>query len=118
MAGIAAGAELTISILRLRARRECRSTRMPLYAWAWLVTAVMIVFAFTTLFIATLLLELDHDLGTRLGERPAPPHAGHHARAVGPPADQIARWRYAITTCAALARAWLTRPTVMLPRAR
>ena len=64
MVGIAAGAELTISILRLRAPGMSLN-RMPLYAWAWLVTAVMIVFAFTTLRIATLLLELDHDLGTQ-----------------------------------------------------
>lgn len=64
VAGVAAGAELTISILRLRAPGMSLD-RMPLYAWAWLVTAVMIVFAFTTLFMATLLLELDHDLGTR-----------------------------------------------------
>src|SRR5688500_16264368 len=64
VAGIAAGAELTISILRLRAPGMSLD-KMPLYAWAWLATAVMIVFAFTTLFMATLLLELDHDLGTR-----------------------------------------------------
>jgi cytochrome c oxidase subunit I+III len=64
VAGIAAGAELTVSILRLRAP-GMSINRMPLYAWAWLATAVMIVFAFTTLLIATLLLELDHDLGTQ-----------------------------------------------------
>lgn len=64
VAGIAAGAELTISILRLRAPGMSLN-RMPLYAWAWLVTAVMIVFAFTTLLIATMLLEMDHDVGTR-----------------------------------------------------
>lgn len=63
VAGIAAGAELTVSIVRLRAPGMSLD-RMPLYAWAWLATAVMIVFAFTTLLIATLLLELDHDLGT------------------------------------------------------
>jgi cytochrome c oxidase subunit I+III len=63
VAGIAAGAELTISILRLRAPGMALH-RMPLYAWAWLATAVMIVFAFTTLLVATLLLELDHDLKT------------------------------------------------------
>jgi cytochrome c oxidase subunit I+III len=63
LAGIAAGAELTISILRLRAPGMSLS-RLPLYAWAWLVTAVMIVFAFTTLFIATVLLESDHAIGT------------------------------------------------------
>jgi len=64
LAGIAAGAELTVSILRLRAPGMSLA-RLPLYVWAWLATAVMIVFAFTTLLIATLLLELDHDLGTR-----------------------------------------------------
>jgi cytochrome c oxidase subunit I+III len=64
VAGIAAGAELTISILRLRAPGMSLD-RLPLYVWAWLATALMIVFAFTTLLIATLLLELDHDLGTR-----------------------------------------------------
>jgi cytochrome c oxidase subunit I+III len=63
VAGIAAGAELTVSILRLRAPGMSLN-RMPLYAWAWLATALMIVFAFTTLLIATLLLECDHDLGT------------------------------------------------------
>src|SRR5690606_14081109 len=65
IAGIAAGAELTISILRLRAPGMSLS-RMPLYAWAWLVTAMMVVFAFTTLLLATLLLELDHAIGTHL----------------------------------------------------
>lgn len=64
VAGIAAGAELTISILRLRAPGMSLD-KMPLYAWAWLAAALMIVFAFTTLFMATLLLELDHDVGTR-----------------------------------------------------
>jgi cytochrome c oxidase subunit I+III len=38
VAGIAAGAELTISILRLRAPGMSLA-RMPLYAWTWLATA-------------------------------------------------------------------------------
>jgi cytochrome c oxidase subunit I+III len=63
LAGIAAGAELTISILKLRAPGMSLG-RLPLYAWAWLATAVMVVFAFTTLFVATVLLESDHALGT------------------------------------------------------
>lgn len=63
LAGIAAGAELTVSILRLRAPGMSLD-RMPLYAWAWLATAVMIVFAFTTLLLATLLLESDQAVGT------------------------------------------------------
>jgi cytochrome c oxidase subunit I+III len=74
VAGIAAGAELTISILRLRAPGMSLD-RMPLYAWAWLATALMIVFAFTTLFMATMLLELDHDLGTRFFNDQ---HGGNH----------------------------------------
>lgn len=74
VAGIAAGAELTVSILRLRAPGMSLD-RMPLYAWAWLATALMIVFAFTTLLIATLLLELDHDLGTRFFNEQ---HGGNH----------------------------------------
>jgi len=74
VAGIAAGAELTVSILRLRAPGMSLD-RMPLYAWAWLTTALMIVFAFTTLLIATLLLELDHDLGTRFFNEQ---HGGNH----------------------------------------
>jgi cytochrome c oxidase subunit I+III len=74
VAGVAAGAELTISILRLRAPGMSLE-KMPLYAWAWLATAVMIVFAFTTLFMATLLLELDHDLGTRFFNDQ---HGGNH----------------------------------------
>jgi len=64
IAGIAAGSELAVSILRLRAP-GMSFNRMPLYVWAWLATALMIVFAFTTLLIATLLLEFDHDLGTQ-----------------------------------------------------
>jgi cytochrome c oxidase subunit I+III len=38
---------------------------MPLYAWAMLVTAFMILLAFTTLFVASLLLELDRNVGTQ-----------------------------------------------------
>ena len=63
LAGIAAGAEITVSILKLRAPGMTLA-RLPLFAWAWLVTGVMIVFAFTTLFMATVLLECDHALGT------------------------------------------------------
>jgi cytochrome c oxidase subunit I+III len=64
LAGIAAGAELTVSILWLRAPGMSLS-RLPLYAWAWLATALMIVFAFTTLLVATMLLELDQAVGTQ-----------------------------------------------------
>jgi cytochrome c oxidase subunit I+III len=61
--GIAAGVELVVSILRLRTT-GMSLTRMPIFAWAWLVTGFMIIIAFTTLFVASLLLELDRAFGT------------------------------------------------------
>jgi cytochrome c oxidase subunit I+III len=61
---IAAGVEIIISILKMRAPGMTLS-RMPLFAWAMLVTAFMILFAFTTLLIASLLLELDRKHGTQ-----------------------------------------------------
>jgi cytochrome c oxidase subunit I+III len=62
--GIATGIELVVSILKLRAPGMTMG-RMPLFAWALLVMGFMIMFSFTVLFIATLLLELDRSLGTR-----------------------------------------------------
>ena len=53
----------------------------------------------------------------RLADRSAPAHAGHRDRAVGA-RRHSARCRYETTTCAALARPWLTTPAVMLPRDR
>jgi cytochrome c oxidase subunit I+III len=64
VAAIAAGAEITIAIVRMRAPGMSLS-RMPVIAWAYLVTAMMILFAFTTLLIASLLLELDRKIGTQ-----------------------------------------------------
>jgi cytochrome c oxidase subunit I+III len=40
-------------------------TRLPLFAWALLVMAFMIRFAFTPLIIGSLLLELDRGFGTQ-----------------------------------------------------
>lgn len=62
VAAIAAGVEIMIAVLRMRAPGMSIS-KMPLYAWAMLVTAVSLLFAFTPLIIATLLLELDRKLG-------------------------------------------------------
>ncbi len=62
ISGIAAGAEIVVSILKLRAP-GMSIRRMPLFAWAMLVTGVMILFAFTTLLVATLMLELDRTFG-------------------------------------------------------
>jgi cytochrome c oxidase subunit I+III len=61
---IAAAIEIIIGVLKMRAPGMTLS-RMPLFAWAILVTAFMILFAFTTLIIGSLLLELDRGFGTR-----------------------------------------------------
>jgi cytochrome c oxidase subunit I+III len=64
LAAIAAGAEIAIAILRMRAPGMTLS-RMPMLAWAYLLTAFMILLAFTTLLIASLMLELDRKAGTQ-----------------------------------------------------
>ena len=64
VAAIAAGIEIIIGVLKMRAPGMTLS-RMPLFAWAVLVMAFMILFAFTTLIIASLLLELDRGFGTQ-----------------------------------------------------
>ncbi|HEX6939390.1 MAG TPA: cbb3-type cytochrome c oxidase subunit I [Longimicrobiales bacterium] len=58
IAAMGAGAELLIAILRMRAPGQALH-RMPIFAWAMLVFAFMIIFAFTPLIVATLMLELD-----------------------------------------------------------
>ena len=60
---IAAAIEISIGILKMRAPGMTLS-RMPLYAWAMLVTAFMILFAFIPLIVGSLLLELDRGFGT------------------------------------------------------
>ena len=64
VAAIAAGVEIVITILRMRAP-GMHLSRMPVMAWALLVTAFSILFAFTPLFIATMLLELDRKFNTQ-----------------------------------------------------
>lgn len=64
VAAIAAGIEIIIAVLRMRAP-GMSLTRMPLYAWAMLVTAFAILFAFTPLIVGSLLLELDRKIGTQ-----------------------------------------------------
>jgi len=61
---IAAGLEIIIGVLKMRAPGMTLS-RMPLFAWAVLVMAFMILFAFTPLIIGSLLLELDRGFGTQ-----------------------------------------------------
>ena len=64
LAGITAGVEIVVTILRLRAPGMAIN-RMPLFIWAMLVVGVMILFAFTVLLMSTLLLEMDRAIGTR-----------------------------------------------------
>jgi cytochrome c oxidase subunit I+III len=61
VSGIGTGIELAVTILKMRAR-GMSINKMPLYVWTILVIAIMIVFAFTVLLVATLLLELDRML--------------------------------------------------------
>ncbi|HEU4629074.1 MAG TPA: cytochrome c oxidase subunit I [Gemmatimonadaceae bacterium] len=58
VAAMGAAAELIVAILRMRAP-GMRLDRIPLFAWAMLVTAVMIIFGFTPLIVGTAMLELD-----------------------------------------------------------
>ena len=64
VSAIAAGIEIIISILNMRAPGMSLS-RMPLFAWAMLVTSFSILFAFTPLFVASMLMELDRHFGTQ-----------------------------------------------------
>ncbi|MBX3470691.1 MAG: cytochrome c oxidase subunit I [Planctomycetes bacterium] len=62
VAGITAGVEILVTILKLRAPGMTLG-RMPLFVWTMLVTGGMIIFAFTVLLTATILLELDRAAG-------------------------------------------------------
>jgi len=64
VAALGAAAELIVGILRMRAP-GMRLDRLPLFAWAMLATALMIVFAFTPLIVGTAMLELDRKGLTR-----------------------------------------------------
>jgi cytochrome c oxidase subunit I+III len=61
---IAAAVEIIIGVLKMRAP-GMTLTRMPIFAWAMLITSFMILFAFTPLIIGSLLLELDRGFGTQ-----------------------------------------------------
>jgi cytochrome c oxidase subunit I+III len=58
VAALGAAAELIVGVLRMRAAGMTLD-RLPLFAWAMLVTAFMILFAFTPLIVGTAMLELD-----------------------------------------------------------
>jgi cytochrome c oxidase subunit I+III len=72
VAGITAGIEIVVTILKLRAPGMAIN-RMPLFAWAMLTAGVMMIFAFTVLLMSTLLLELDRAAGTHFFD---PNHGG------------------------------------------
>ncbi|MBW3657520.1 MAG: cytochrome c oxidase subunit I [Actinobacteria bacterium] len=61
---IAAAIEIIIGICKMRAP-GMTVNRMPLFAWAMLVTSFMILFAFTPLIMGTLMLELDRGFGSQ-----------------------------------------------------
>ena len=63
VAGVTAGVEIVITILKFRAPGMSLN-RMPIFVWAILVAGLMIIFAFTVLLTATILLELDRAAGT------------------------------------------------------
>lgn len=63
ISGIVAGVEIVVTILKLRAPGMSLG-RMPIFAWAMLAAGLMSLFAFTTLLVATLMLELDRTAGT------------------------------------------------------
>jgi cytochrome c oxidase subunit I+III len=72
IAGITAGAELVVTVLKMRAPGMSLN-RMPIFVWTMLAVGLMSLFAFTTLLTATLMLELDRTFATRFFD---PNHGG------------------------------------------
>jgi cytochrome c oxidase subunit I+III len=64
IAAIGAASEMIVGILRMRAPGMSLN-RLPIMAWAMLITSVMIIFAFTPLIVGTAMLELDRKELTR-----------------------------------------------------
>jgi cytochrome c oxidase subunit I+III len=63
ISAISAGIEILVLLFRNRAPGMSIS-RMPLFAWSMLVTSFIIIFAFPTLIVGSVLLELDRKVGT------------------------------------------------------
>lgn len=63
IAGLTAALEIVTTILKMRAPGMALH-RMPLMVWSFLVATVMILFGFTPLLVATLMLEMDRSLAT------------------------------------------------------
>jgi cytochrome c oxidase subunit I+III len=64
IAGIGAAVEIVATILKFRAPGMAVQ-HMPVLVWSYLVTGLMIIFAFTPLLLATLMLEADRSFGTQ-----------------------------------------------------
>ena len=62
ISAVCASVELTVSILKMRAD-GMRLSRMPIFAWYILVTALMMVVGFPPLILASTLLELERAFG-------------------------------------------------------
>jgi cytochrome c oxidase subunit I+III len=62
--GIAAAVEIIIAVFKMRAPGMSIG-RIPIFGWAMLVTAFMMLFGFTILVIGSYLLEFDRKFGTR-----------------------------------------------------
>ncbi|KFZ30816.1 cytochrome B561 [Pseudidiomarina salinarum] len=62
ISAVSAGIELTVAILRSRTQGMTLS-KMPIFCWYILVTALMIVFGFPPLILASILLELERAAG-------------------------------------------------------
>src|SRR3990167_2943104 len=62
ISAIAGAIEIIVGVLRTRAP-GMRLDRMPIFAWAMLVFAVMIVIAFPSIILGTLLLEIERAFG-------------------------------------------------------
>ncbi len=62
ISAIAGAVEIVVGVLRTRAPGMTLG-RMPIFAWAMLVFAVMIIFAFPAVILATALLELERAFG-------------------------------------------------------
>ena len=58
IAAMGAAAEMIVAVLRMRAP-GMSINRIPVFGWAMLVTAFMIIFGFTPLIVGTAMLELD-----------------------------------------------------------
>jgi cytochrome c oxidase subunit I+III len=62
IAGIGAAVEIVATILKFRAPGMAVQ-HVPILIWAYLVTGMMIIFAFTPLLLATLMLEMERTFG-------------------------------------------------------